>query len=229
MANLQTSSFEALKRRQKARNIWQEFTEWLRLHPSPRWVFRGQSQNWPLKPTVGRSKKFLPEKELLLLNFFKRSALPFVSSALLQNNWDWLSVAQHHGLPTRLIDWTTNPLAAAFFATEASARGKKDGVIIAVRPRDLAVYKPEQGGEIAPFEISKPGFFYPSALASRIIAQRGLFSRSNTDKFIVPADVKEDIRRILFSVGVDHAQLMADLDGISNTLRWRYENGVAFE
>jgi len=81
------------------------------------WVFRGQSQaDWRLLPKAGREPYSCGNDEQYFAEW-KRRAVEFTELSF-QDDWDWLAIAQHYGLATRLLDWTYNPLAAAFFAVE---------------------------------------------------------------------------------------------------------------
>src|SRR5438876_29628 len=91
------------------------------------WIFRGQRQyEWRLVPRIDRArfKKYRDKvkwnrahHERRLLIDFRKGAWPH-SKLEQERHWEWLAIAQHYGLATRLLDWTRNPLAALYFAVE---------------------------------------------------------------------------------------------------------------
>lgn len=86
------------------------------------WIFRGQRDaNWRLQTSLERavSGEFLLTVEDYMLREIKRRAFHYLSTEKLPGDeepLEWFALMQHHGAPTRLLDWTRSPYVAAFFA-----------------------------------------------------------------------------------------------------------------
>ncbi|HEX7760350.1 MAG TPA: FRG domain-containing protein [Caulobacteraceae bacterium] len=215
-----------------------------------RW-FRGVSNNtYALLPKVGRGhegaewhktvdidgrKINLAQREKRVFDTFRRRAHLGLAT-IPAKSIEWLALAQHHGVPTRLLDWTTNPLMAAWFAT-SSAHAKEEQVARVycafVSPATLVN---EDDPDIFKWEGSRPKFMVAPHWHPRVRAQRGCFSIHPTPNVpYKPKDVKTfdieqrhwgEFRKRLYYFGVDASTVMADLAGLGEALTWQYENRI---
>lgn len=200
-----------------------------------RWIFRGHSSTFfKLIPGVGRgghtsrtAKKF----ETSVFESFKRSALPYLKQTP-NDDWAWLAIAQHHGLPTRLLDWTLNPFVGLYFAVAGNPTD--DGKFFALyAPRKMSTNMRER----SPFEIQSPFKFIPETTTERVRVQEGLFiafsdvecdlstslkEEWQLEEFLVPFAVKERLRYELYRLGVHGSALFPDLDGLASHVRWNH-------
>ena len=188
-------------------------------------IFRGQSdKSWSILPKAGRknfnenySKTF---NDYHVFRSWKRYA-KFYMDKNPDNDWDWLAVAQHHGLATRLLDWTKNPLVATFFA--CLDNHTKEGVIYYFSLKGMV----DTDLKTNPFKIKEFDTYFPSGLAARIINQRGLFTISpnptkglekeikDLNKITISKNAKKEIISSLDYIGVNKLSLFQDLDSLS--------------
>jgi hypothetical protein len=88
-----------------------------------KWIFRGQCDyNWGLIPSIARIPTEFPVDvaEKIANWMFRRRAHHYLeANQIPQTELEWLALMQHHGAPTRLLDWTRSLYVAAFFASES--------------------------------------------------------------------------------------------------------------
>ncbi len=161
---------------------WKELAEKVELYAGSQWIFRGvPAETFDLVPKIARpgirksrdGGAHLPyclDEEKKTFGEFQRIARPHFTHEP-KNDLERLAIAQHHGLPTRLLDWTESLLVAAFFALEAAGVRRNPPAIYAIR--DLPVRRAHED----PFDKDADIAIYrPPHISPRIPAQRSLFT-----------------------------------------------------
>ncbi len=164
-------------------------------------------------------------------------------------SWRRLVIAQHHGLPTRLLDWTINPLVALFFAVEGPPElcrvqrpgkcpycddeGVHDSAVYVLQNRHgftlAGLAAAEKNGE-APFYNydDQVGLLWPPDITPRIRAQGSILSiRRDPGMPIEPDGIisipwrqRAQVLRELDQLNINRGTLFPDMDGTAAYLKW---------
>jgi len=204
-------------------------------------LYRGQSQSFELLPKIARAKLFdVVESEKRILEDFRKESRPYLLP-FPNSHWDLLAIAQHHGLPTRLLDWSTNPLVALWFAVRDTPSKSEngslvDGVVWVFE--SMRSYHIEE--KVHPFEIESIKVFSPAHSSKRIVAQSGWFTCHNLvdgkffplennsiyqkqiSKIIIASEAFSRLKNELDLFGISYRTLFPDLVGVCTHIGWKH-------
>ena len=232
------------------------FLDWMERFRGREVVFRGvddEQQMWPIAVrSFFRSRDEHPgaaDKNVLadfrryetaMFADFRREAV-LLAGHVPADEWQWLALAQHHGLPTRLLDWSRSPIVALYFA--AARRAQSNGRLYgcewgSVGANTDLIEPSSQPG--SPFEYEgEIARFAPPVISKRMADQQAVFTiQGNPLRDIhtvakvrlhsldfAPADRRE-ILIDLFRLGISASALFRDLPGVAETLRWIHEDYI---
>lgn len=199
-------------------------------------VYRGMSDvDFSLISSLGRrsesfekyvkgGKDALLEAEKSTMRIFDREYSTYTSKTI-STPWRRLAVAQHHGLPTRLMDWTLSALVALYFATEGST--DTDSVVYALKVPDRRiphVDTVEDELDLDPFDIEDLHLYIPTHESMRLRAQSGLFTvqpdptipleSPDLSRIRISNSARHEIEDTLLDYGINRKTLFPDLEGL---------------
>lgn len=215
-------------------------------------IFRGLNNlDYSLIPKLGREAYVskcktdsivdeLQDMEEQIMRDFIKMSIPHMDLRNL-SPWDQWTIGQHHGLPTRFLDWTENPLIAAYFATENSNNND-----VAVYVVDKTQFNSNTDDDLDVFSLSDEDevvLYSPSYIHPRIIAQKGLFTVHKNptipldrikinnefcavDKLIISKDILSSFVNDLDWLGINRSFIYPGLDGLAYHLDSKAKGGM---
>lgn len=225
-----------------------DFEEWIdRVKDKPEIaIYRGQRKDYPLLPNICREGEpaSLLKDERALLTMFKKEA-PRCLQVVPDNDWEWLVVAQHHGLNTRLLDWTFDAHVALWFALE-KAKDRKDSrpeVWVMNPSKEDVIEKPDS---TRPFSGTRTKIFKSNFNIPRLNEQKGCFVlfkhvEKNPQGFMAiemnehlsnrvaqvrfQHHVAKELLGQLEAMGYTHSRLFPNIDEVAKKVQGMVRNG----
>lgn len=242
---------------------WDKFLGIIKKFQTKEWVFRGQSNpTWELTSsfsrayehvqsiyfTSGKNEMSLSEEfEESLIELFKAQAHLYLNFKIPTDNLELLSLMQHYGVPTRMLDFTFSPFLATFFAIDSS---KGDCAVFAINIKKLQARNLSKVNEYSKIkkdyyhnQIGSNGFVFPyepKLKNERLIKQQGLFlipsnTRESLDriiaydndyvnnnciKFIFTSEIRFEVLSFLKKVNINNETLFPGIDGFCKSLKY---------
>jgi hypothetical protein len=221
---------------------FREFQDIILDRPADHFIlYRGQTLDKALLPKIARyDLPDVEETEREMLEDFQRRSIHLIDHHP-GNSWDWLALAQHHGMATRLLDWTENPLIALWFSMSPKLEDMNVDYSVVwgfnVPKEDIVISTDDKD----PFKGRMTKVFKPNHITKRISSQFGWFTihKGDQDRKFIPFERNEEYSERLFKIkveskcfkecksrlhtfGINSASMYPDIDGLAKHVDWLF-------
>jgi hypothetical protein len=169
---------------------------------------------------------FYEMRENKYIELLKGLAIPYLNDLNVypETYLEWVVIAQHYGIPTRLMDWSTNCLVALYFATEKDF--DFDGSLYVIR--NVANCEFEHSLLFGVNNIIRPKHISPRIEAQSSIFTNHIypwipFENDKLEQLIIPKEFKNALHRELAYLGITYSKLFPGLEGICRDIKGIYD------